>query len=187
MNIGNSSKLIYDNNFYSDHLEESINPGNYRLQQFSTYNINSCKTPFGVLSGIKSGTVSTSIPFGPAMAQQLVDIESNLNNINIKQSRTRTGRVNIVDDINKYNKYNNKDCNDILSPEYSHYTSSPKDLKGTSINRFYNLHRNPQEPIFMDFAVNTKLEAIDNFIPYYQKTLSKNILTSDQKCNCKKN
>jgi len=32
-----------------------------------------------------------------------------------------------------------------------------------SVNRFFDLPKNPQANIFYDFAINTNLEAIDNY------------------------
>lgn len=165
MNIGHSSKLPYDKCFYPEHLEESTNPGNYRLQQYSTYNCDSCFVPIGVKSGFNGAGVSTTEKFGPAMAQRLVDVESNLTNRHIHQSRCRSGRINNTD-ISKLQLNDHSDCNsNLLSPEYSHFTMSPKNYRDVQINRFYNLKKNPQEPIFYDFAINTTLEAKDNYKP----------------------
>jgi hypothetical protein len=66
---------------------------------------------------------------------------------------------------------NLENCNSSLSPEYSHITSTPKNFRDISINRFYNLKKNPQEPIFYDFAINTTLEAKDNYIPIGPRVL----------------
>lgn len=168
MNIGHSSKLRYDTCFYPDNLSESIGPGNYRLQQESTYNCDSCLVPFGVRADIRGNSVSTNVPVGPAMAQRLVDVESNLSNRNLPQSRCRNGRVNLTDVTTQKLNHREK-CNNQLSPEYSHYTSSPKNFRDTQINRFYNLKKNPQEPIFYNFASNTTLEAKDNYMPHMPK------------------
>jgi len=164
MNIGNSSRLKYDTCYYQDNLSESVAQGNYRLQESSTYNNNSCLAPFGVKFDIRGNSVSTSEQVGPAMSQRLVDVESNLSNRGLPQSRCRTGRVNLTDPTN--DKLNHREnCNSILSPEYSHHTSSPKNFRAAQINRFYNLNKNPQEPIFYNFAINTTLQAKDNFRP----------------------
>jgi len=168
MNIGHSSRLPYDTCFYPDNLTESVSPGDYRLAQYSTYNCDSCMAPFGVNFGVRGNDVSTSESLGPAMSQRLVDVESNLSNRGLPQSRCRNGRVNLTDPARA--KVNNRsDCNSKLSPEYSHHTSSPKNFRAAQINRFYNLKKNPQEPIFCDFAVNTTLEAKDNYKPQVPK------------------
>lgn len=182
MNIGNSSRLPYDTCFYPDNLSESVAPGDYRLQQYSTYNCDSCFAPFGVKLDIRGNGVSTSETVGPAMSQRLVDVESNLSNRGIPQSRCRTGRVNLTDPSKQ--KLNNRDnCNSSLSPEYSHHTSSPKNFRAAQINRFYNLIKNPQEPIFYDFAVNTTLEAKDNFKPQVPRFFDNNKFPIEE---CKK-
>lgn len=164
MNIGNSSRLPYDTCFYPDNLSDSVAPGDYRLQQYSTYNCDSCLAPFGVKLGIRGNGVSTSETVGSAMSQRLVDVESNLSNRGLPQSRCRTGRVNLTD-LSTQKLNHRENCNSSLSPEYSHHTSSPKNFRAIQINRFYNLKKNPQEPIFYDFSVNTTLEAKDNFKP----------------------
>jgi hypothetical protein len=168
MNIGHSSRLPYDTCFYPDNLTESVAPGDYRLQQYSTYNCDSCLAPFGVKLDIRGNGVSTSETVGPAMSQRLVDVESNLSNRGLPQSRCRSGRVNLTD-VEKQKLNHRENCTNGLSPEYSHYTSSPKNFRDAQINRFYNLKKNPQEPIFYDFAVNTTLEAKDNFKPQVPK------------------
>jgi hypothetical protein len=168
MNIGHSSRLPYDTCFYPDNLSESVGPGTYRLQQESTYNCDSCLAPFGVRADIRGNSVSTAVPVGPAMSQRLVDVESNLSNRNLPQSRCRNGRVNLTDATRQELNHREK-CNNLLSPEYSHHTSSPKNFRDAQINRFYNLKKNPQEPIFYNFASNTTLEAKDNYRPQMPK------------------
>ena len=54
MNQGHSSKLQYDQCYYPDHLSESVSPGDYRLQQYSTYNTHSCMAPIGVNFGFNA-------------------------------------------------------------------------------------------------------------------------------------
>lgn len=186
MNIGHSSKLPYDKCFYPDHLEESVSPGDYRLQEFSTYNCSSCFAPIGIRSGFNGAGVSTSEKFGPAMSQRLVDVESNLSNRHLGQSRCRSGRVNLTD-ISKLNLNNHSECNHKLSPEYSHYTASPKNFRDIHINRFYNLKKNPQEPIFYNFAINTTLEAKDNYVPVGPKVLEQRAAYPVEDINTQRN
>lgn len=183
MNIGNSSRLSYDNCFYPDNLSESVAQGDYRLQKYSTYNNDSCVAPFGVKLGVRGNSVSTSETIGTAMSQRLVDVESNLSNRGLPQSKCRSGRVNLSDP-SKQKLYHREDCNSSLSPEYSHYTSSPKNFRDVQINRFYNLKKNPQEPIFYNFAVNTTLEAKDNFKVFIPRTINNK---SYQYEECKEN
>ena len=170
MNLGHSSKLQYDECYYPDHLSESVTPGDYRLQQYSTYNNKSCVAPIGVNFGFNGAGVSSVEKFGPAQAQKLVDVESNLSNRGLAQSKCRAGRVNLTDPSNMKN-IDLDSCKSSLSPEYSHITLTPKNFRDIGINRFYNLQKNPQEPIFYNFAVNTTLEAKDNYIPIGPRVL----------------
>jgi len=181
MNIGHSSKLQYDDCYYPDHLSESANPGDYRLQQYSTYNCDSCFAPFGVISSVNGAGVSTSETYGPAMAQRLVDVESNLSNRHLGQSICRSGRVNTTD-ISKLKNNDLPSCNKSLTPEYSHYTSTPKNFRDVQINRFYNLKKNPQDPIFYDFGINTKLEAKDNYTPVGPRVFDQRAVLPTEDC-----
>ena len=181
MNIGHSSKLQYDKSYYPEHLDESVGPGDYRLQQYSTYNQESCFAPFGVRSGLNGAGVSTVEKFGPAMAQRLVDVDSNLSNRHLNQSRCRSGRVNTTD-VSTLKNNNLSECNSKLAPEYSHYTSTPKNFRDVQINRFYNLKKNPQEPIFYDFSINTTLEAKDNYTPIGPRVLDQQSVFPVEDC-----
>jgi hypothetical protein len=181
MNIGHSSKLPYDKCYYPENLDESVAPGDYRLQQYSTFNCESCFAPFGVRSGFNGAGVSAVENFGPAMSQRLVDVESNLTNRHLGQSRCRSGRVNTTD-ISKLKNTDLPVCNNKLSPEYSHYTSTPKNFRDVQINRFYNLKKNPQEPIFYDFAINTTLESKDNYTPVGPRVLEQQAVFPKEDC-----
>jgi len=181
MNLGHSSKLQYDQCYYPDHLSESVSQGDYRLQEYSTYNCNSCMAPVGVNFGLRGSGVSSQERFGSAMSQKLVDVESNLSNRGLPQSRCRAGRVNITDPSKNKNIHLDE-CNKTLSPEYSHITYTPKNLRDVSINRFYNLKKNPQQPIFYDFAINTTLEAKDNYIPIGPRVLEQRTAFPQEDC-----
>jgi hypothetical protein len=170
-NIGHSSRLPYDRKFYPDHLDESVGPGDYRLQTYSIYSNNSCVPPVGVNYGFNGAGVSTTCPYSYAMSQRLVDVDSDLSNRNLKQARTRDARVNIKN-LSQQKLFNLKNCpegvtcqNDSLSPEYTHISASPKNCRGVGINRFFNLKTNPQANIFYPWAINTTLEAKDNHNP----------------------
>jgi hypothetical protein len=51
----------------------------------------------------------------------------------------------------------------------THLSYPPYNIKEMPIDRFYDLPQNPQEPIFYDFASNTKLEAKDNHVYVIRK------------------
>jgi hypothetical protein len=181
MNIGHSSKLQYDSCFYPDRVSETVSPGEYRLQEYSTYNQDSCFAPFGVRSSFNGAGVSTVAQMGPAMAQRLVDVDSNLSNRHLPQSRCREGRVNLTD-VSKLKNSDRPNCNSKLAPEYSHITSTPKNFRDVQINRFYNLKKNPQDPIFYDFAINTTLEAKDNYVPIGPRVLEQQAVFPVEDC-----
>ena len=49
-------------------------------------------------------------------------------------------------------------------PMASRLSYPPFNYREAPIDRFYNLPTPAQEPIFYDFAVNTKLDAKDNYV-----------------------
>ena len=56
-------------------------------------------------------------------------------------------------------------CNsNVLETESSRLTHPIQNYKELSIDRFYDLDRNAQKPIFWNFSINSKLEAIDNYV-----------------------
>lgn len=162
--IGHSSKLIYDPGCYCDKLDESVGPLLYKLNPNQIKNCNACLSTFGPRSsnGPMSYGVSTTVGNKVAPSQQLVDVESILSNRNVLLSKCKDGQVNDID-VTKFKLKNAKICNHFLDPESSLLTLSPKNNRGVSINRFYNLPKNPQANIFWDFSINTRLEARDNF------------------------
>jgi hypothetical protein len=48
--------------------------------------------------------------------------------------------------------------------------------RGAPINRFFDLHRDPQANIFYDYATNTSLEAKDNFVPDLPVPMSSDVV-----------
>uniref|UniRef100_A0A6C0EA72 Uncharacterized protein n=1 Tax=viral metagenome TaxID=1070528 RepID=A0A6C0EA72_9ZZZZ len=166
MNIGHSSRSLYDDCVYSERLDESVNPGTYRLQQYQTFNCDGCLSTLGQRSGRMGYGVSTPIKNKVAQAQapELVNIESILSNRNLKKSRCRDAQVNEID-VTKYKLEHPRICSNKLNTEATHLSYPAFNYREVPINRFYNLHRDPQANIFWDFAVNTSLEEKDNYIP----------------------
>jgi hypothetical protein len=186
MNIGHSSRLGYDKCYYPDRLHESVGPLGYRINPVQIQNCDECLSTLGPRSSYMGQGVSTYVGHPLATSQQLVDIESVLSNRNVKTSKCKTGHLNELD-VTKLKLKNMKICDDYLNPMSSRLSYPPSNYRDTAINRFYNLHQNPQEPIFYDFAVNTKLEAKDNFIPKLPKVkavtgLPKEILGMNKAC-----
>jgi len=164
MNIGHSSRLPYDDCAYDDKLEESVSPLKYRLDTHRIQNCDACLSTLGPRSGHQGYGVSTTSRRTPATSQDLVDVESILSNRNVLTSRCKTEKVNPVD-VTKFTLDHARICNDYLNPEATRLSYPPYNYRDMSINRFYNLPRDPQANIFWDFSVNTTLEAKDNFMP----------------------
>ena len=95
-------------------------------------------------------------------AQDLIDIDSIMSNRNVKQDRSKKGHVNMVD-VFKFKTYNSKLCDRGLDPLNSTLTYPKQLYREMSINRFYDLNINPQVNIFYPWAVNSQLEAKDNY------------------------
>jgi hypothetical protein len=161
-NIGHSSRLPYDDCAYPDRLSESVSPGTYRTQPYYNYNCNSCVNLNGPRASA-NGIVAAPIPFADAMAQRLVDIDSMLSNRDVKQSKCKDGMVNKVK-VTDYNLLNINACADDNYPGYTSLSHPAYNYKEMPLNRFYNLIKDPQLPIFYNFSTNTVLEAKDNFI-----------------------
>lgn len=163
--FGHSSKLDYDKCAYSDKLSESVSPFAYRTNPNSIYNCNSCVSFVGPRTsmGPHSFGVSTVASINqPAMSQLLVDNESILSNRNVLTSKCKNGQVNPID-VTAFKLQHPKTCNSFNDPIATHLTNPPQNYRGMTINRFYNLDRPAQANIFYDWAINTKLEAIDNY------------------------
>lgn len=164
MNIGHSSKLVYDKCYYNDYLAESVAPVLYRLNENQVNNCNGCLSVFGPRSsgGANSYGVSTVVGDVSAPAQQLVDVESILSNRNVIASKCRDAQVNDID-VTQFKLQHTRVCNDFLNPIATHLTDPAANYRGMSINRFYDLHAPAQNNIFQNFSINTKLKAKDNY------------------------
>lgn len=163
--IGHSSRLKYDKCSYDDYLSESVSPLLYKLNPNQINNCNSCLSVFGPRSSIQGNSkgVSTVISQSSNIpSQDLVDLESIMTNRNVLASKCKDGKVNEID-VTKFNLQHARICNDYLDGVSSRLTNPSKNYRGMSINRFYDLPKNPQANIFYDFGVNTKLEAKDNY------------------------
>jgi hypothetical protein len=107
--------------------------------------------------------VSTSVGHPVGTAQYLTDVESILTNRNLPTSKCKNGEVNPIN-VNDFPLQHMGPCNSFLDPMASRLSYPPYNYREMPMDRFYNLPQNPQEPIFWDFAVNTKLEMKDNFV-----------------------
>lgn len=164
MNIGHSSRLSYDSNTYNDRLIESTDPLLYRVNRNHMYNCENCLSVLGPRGCNRNPAISRVNQNGIAPAQELTDLESLLTNRNVPLSKSRVAHVNPVD-VTQFKLYHNRICNDSLNPENTRLSYPAALYRDVSVNRFYDLNQNPQEPIFWDFSVDTRLEAKDNFNP----------------------
>jgi len=193
VNIGHSSRLDYDRCAYNDYLSESVSPLLYRLNPDQINSCNSCLSVFGPRSssGANSYGVSTTVGHVTAPSQGLVDVESILSNRNVIASKCKDGKVNDIN-VTKFKLQHARICNDFLDPVSTHLTNPAANYRGMSINRFYNLPKNAQANIFYNFAINTKLEAKDNYrervprLVSYDPSMPKDIKGKNKVCkyNC---
>lgn len=163
MNFGYSSRLPYDDCAYPDKLKESTDPLSYRLNPHQIHNCKQCLSTLGPRSGLMGQGVSTHIGHPVATAQYVTDVESILTNRNLPTSKCKNGEANPID-VTKFGLKHLGPCNTYLDPMASRLSYPPFNYREMPIDRFYNLPQNPQEPIFWNFAVDTRLETKDNFV-----------------------
>lgn len=163
--IGHSSRLPYDNCAYPDKLKESTDPLSYRLNKNYIHNCNRCLNYNGAgprTTGLGFGN-STIGDVGHAPFNDLVDVDSVCRNLNVKTSKCKRGHINPVN-LTKGKYIDYKGCNNYTHPEFSRLSYPSSNYRDISVNRFFNLHHDPQEVIFYDMRVNTRLEAKDNHV-----------------------
>jgi hypothetical protein len=161
-NFGASTRLNYDNSAYDDRLTESTGPLLYRVNTNQIYNENSCLSTLGPRGRFGASTPSRD---APALAQrpEVVNIESILTNRNVYRSKNRRNEINPID-VTKIKTVNYNMCNRTLNPNSSRLSMPVANYRELSINRFYDLNKNPQEPLYWSETRDTKLEAKDNFM-----------------------
>jgi len=109
--------------------------------------------------------VSTPRDLGYAESQDLTELDSIFSNRNVTASKSKKGRVNPVNPLETETLFHAKSCASKIDPAYSRETNPSSNYRGMEVNRFVNVHRNPQNIIFENFSVNTRLEAADNYSP----------------------
>ena len=164
-NIGRFTRLNYDKDSILDNEKQLSEPLSYILDTNKIYNKNECFTTFGPSTSYMGNSVPVlqNMKDNIAASQQLVDVETILKNINVKTEKTRRGHVNPID-VTKWDTKSLKNCVRNLEVETSRLQLPPSSFREMAINRFYDLPKNPQENIFYDFAMNTRLEAKDNYV-----------------------
>ncbi|MBA42400.1 MAG: hypothetical protein CMF62_00135 [Magnetococcales bacterium] len=165
VNIGHSSRLDYDKCAYEDRLEESVGPLLYRLNPHYINNCDACLSTFGPRAGHNGFGVSTTVGHTTAPAQDVVDVESVLKNLNVLQSKCKDGKVNDID-VTRFTLNHARTCNDFLDPTASRLTNPATNYRGMSINRFHDLPKPAQaNPRINPYhrAENTKNTMRDNY------------------------
>ncbi len=168
---GHFSNPKYDKCAYPEDLYESTAPYAYVMNTDRIHNCNGCLTTFGPRGGLMGAGASSPTGDVIAAAQQNVDIDSVMSNRNVPLSKCKRGKVNPVD-VTRIKTKNLPVCNDYLDSQHSKMTDPAMFYRGAPINRFYDLNKDPQANIFYDWAVNTSLEAKDNFIPELPEPLT---------------
>ena len=169
-NIGYSSKLNYDLCSYNQKIKNSTSHLNYIFDTNKLKNCNECLPSYGINTyNGGSGSIYSHVS-SDSVLQDLVEIDSILKNRNFKKNKCSD--VNPINVLNIETKKINI-CDKKINPKYTKLT--PKQYyKETAINRFYDLDRNPQNNIFWNFEINSKLEAKDNYFNDDLPKLNKN-------------
>jgi hypothetical protein len=183
-NFGFSTRLDYDESTYGDRLDESTSPLNYRINSNQIYNNDSCLTILGPRGRFG---VSTPAPNQVALSQapEVVNIESILTNRNVYKSKNRRNEINPID-VTQIKNNNYSGCGNKLNPNSSRLTYPTANFRELSINRFYDLNKNPQENLFWSIATDSKLEAKDNYIeriPHFWSNVGPRPIPGAQECN----
>jgi len=182
MNIGYSSRLPYDECAYPDKLQASTDPLKYRVNTNYVYNCDRCLSTGGARSGYMGHGVSTYQKTGYADAQDLVEIDSIFKNLNVKTSKCARNMINPINPT-AFKQVDSSICSNLLNPEESRLSYPPANYRGISINRFYDLNVDPQQPIFWDKARNSRLEAKDNYAPEVPQPWAELSLPNEQPDN----
>jgi hypothetical protein len=164
-NFGHSSRLPYDESAYQDKLKESVGPLLYKLNANSIHNCKACLSTVGPRSkygaSVPENTCINEI--APSQSPEIVNIESILTNRNIVSSKNKKYGVNPLN-VSKLNTRNVRLCENYLDPISSKLSYPAANYRELGINRFYDLNKNHQNIIYMEDAIDTHLEAIDNYI-----------------------
>jgi hypothetical protein len=169
-NYGYSGNLSYDPEFIRDDIIQSTAPLMSVLDPNRVKNCSQCLSLNGPRASHNGW--GNSIPISnPTItpAQDLIDIDSIMSNRNVRQDRSKKGHVNMVD-VFKFKMHDAKLCDRGLDPLATSLTYPKQLYREMSINRFYDLNINPQVNIYYDWAVNSQLEAKDNYdypYPYF--------------------
>lgn len=171
LNAGYFSNSIYDKQAYEDRVYESTGAYAYTMNTDKIYNCNGCLTTFGPRCGYMGAGVSSITNNKIAEGQHNIDMDTIMSNRNVKYDKSKKGHVNPVD-LKKIKTYPHRVCNDYLDTRHSRLTDNAMFYRDATINRFYDLNKDPQSNIFYDWAINTSLEERDNYVPRIPKPLT---------------
>jgi hypothetical protein len=172
-NFGRSSSLVYDTDYMNDETMQSTAPMLSTMDPNRIKNCDQCLSLNGPRASHNGWGDSIAVDKpSVAPAQQLTDIDSVLKNLNVKNDRSKKGKVNPVD-VFKFKTYDATLCNKDLDPLDTLQTYPKQLYREMSINRFYDLNKNPQENIYYSWTENSQLTAKDNYdspYPYLSQT-----------------
>lgn len=166
MQVGYFSRTPYDKSVYSEDVYQSTSPYEYVMNTDRIHNNKGCLNQYGPISGLMGAGVSSPTGDVIAASQANVDIDSVMSNRNVPLSRARIAKVNPVD-VKKIKTVQVPICNPGVNSFHSRINDPPMFYRGAPINRFIDPLFDPQANIYYDEAINTRLEAKDNFIPEF--------------------
>lgn len=179
MNIGHSSHSIYDSCYYPEYINQSTRPLQHKLDVNQIYSCDGCMSSLGP----RGGRYGVSTPLKKtqyAESQYLTDVESVLSNRNVKLSKCKRSKTNPINVLNM-KVYDKRLCGNTLNPESSLLSYPRQQYRGMGVNRFVDIPSNPQNNIYYDWAINSQLEAKDNWVPELPVPLSQDELMPKEK------
>jgi len=164
MQSGHFSRTPYDKSVYDEDVYQSTSPYEYVMNTDRIHNTNGCLNQYGPISSLMGA--GTSSPTGDQIAasQANVDIDSIMSNRNVSLSKAKKGKVNPVD-VHKIRTKDVPICAPGVDSFHSRLTNPAMFYRGAAINRFIDPLIDPQANIYYDGAINTRLEAKDNYVP----------------------
>lgn len=165
-----SNRLIYDDCAFSDFLRQNNDQFNHRLWSGYHFNCSRCRPKYSPGGDYGDSMVNNSevIKYKPELDDEWnIDVESDLRNLKIKNSKAFDGGVNLLN-MNKLTYDAKKSCNILFDPlthVYTRLTYPAFDVKVWYVNRFDYLYKDPQDPstIYWDRGLDTKQYAKDTY------------------------
>jgi hypothetical protein len=156
------TRNLYDVNNYERDLYQTVRGGHYRTN-----------LPRNACDGCFSPEVRNSSHGNSIYENKLVDVDSELMGLNVKNSKCPTKLYDPIQSNEFFvnsGKTDYEDCN-VFSGENTLLSNPPTTLRGTGWNRWEWLCRNPQDKAIIEFnkgldiGANTNLIAKDNHRP----------------------